>query len=222
MSTTAPAECAHVARASRRLAEEGLLIGTAGNVSLRFGDLVAVTPTGAVLAEVSAEDVTVVDLGGEIVAGRYAPTSELGLHLDVYRAYPAQAIVHTHAPKSTALACALDELPVLHYQQLLLGGPTPVVPFHPFGTPELAEAVREALRGKQCALMANHGAVALGATLDQAVEHTLLLEWACALYLDAASVGTPRALTTEQQTAVIEVALRTGYGTRKPLDSPGE
>ncbi|WP_330180300.1 class II aldolase/adducin family protein [Nocardia sp. NBC_01503] len=222
MSTTAPAECARVARASRRLAEEGLLIGTAGNVSLRFGDLVAVTPTGAVLAEVSAEEVTVVDLSGEIVAGRYAPTSELGLHLDVYRAYPARAIVHTHAPKSTALGCVLDELPVLHYQQLLLGGATPVVPFHPFGTQELAEAVREALRGKQCALMANHGAVALGATLDQAVEHALLLEWACALYLDAASIGTPRALTTAQQMAVIEVAMRTGYGTRKPLDSAGE
>ncbi|MRH87731.1 class II aldolase/adducin family protein [Nocardia sp. SYP-A9097] len=218
MSSTAPAECARVAQASRRLAEEGLLIGTAGNVSLRFGDLVAVTPTGAVLGEMSADDVTVVDLAGEIVAGRYAPTSELGLHLDVYHAYPARAIVHTHAPKSTALGCVLDELPVLHYQQLLLGGATPVVPFHPFGTPELAQAVREALRGKQSALLANHGAVALGASMEQAVENALLLEWACALYIDANAIGKPRPLSNEQQAAVIEVALRTGYGTRKPLD----
>ncbi|MEV6067759.1 class II aldolase/adducin family protein [Nocardia sp. NPDC052001] len=218
MSSPAPAESARVAAASRRLAEEGLLIGTAGNVSMRHGDLVSVTPTGAVLGEIDAADITVVDLDGGIVAGKYAPTSELGLHLDIYRAYPARAIVHTHAPKSTAVGCVLDELPVLHYQQLVLGGATPVVPFHPFGTPELATAVREALRGKQCALLANHGAIALGADLDQAVEYALLLEWACALYLDARTIGTPRPLTAEQQAAVIEVAWRTGYGTRKPLD----
>jgi L-fuculose-phosphate aldolase len=218
MITVAPAERARVAAASRRLAEEGLLIGTAGNVSLRVDDLVAVTPTGAVLAEITAEDITVVDLAGDIIAGDYAPTSELGLHLDIYRTYSTQAIVHTHAPKSTAIACVLDELPVIHYQQLHLGGPTPVVPFHPFGTTELADAVRNALPGKNAALLANHGAVTHGATLDQAVEYTLLLEWACALYLDAMTIGKPRTLSEEQQAAVVEVALRTGYGTRKSLE----
>ncbi|WP_405492235.1 class II aldolase/adducin family protein [Nocardia sp. NBC_00511] len=211
------AERAEIAAACRLLAEQGLLIGTAGNVSLRTEDLIAVTPTGAVLAEITADDITVVDPAGEIVGGRYAPTSELGLHLDIYRTYPAQAVVHTHAPKSTAVACALDELPVIHYQQLVLGGTTRVTPFFPFGTTELADAVREALRGKQSALLANHGAVTLGANLGQAVDNALLLEWACALYLDASRLGTPRVLTEQQQTAVLEVALRTGYGTRKPL-----
>lgn len=211
------AERAEIAAACRLLAAQGLLIGTAGNVSLRTEDLIAVTPTGAVLAEITADDITVVDPAGEIVGGRYAPTSELGLHLDIYRTYPAQAVVHTHAPKSTAVACALDELPVIHYQQLVLGGATPVTPFFPFGTTELADAVREALRGKQSALLANHGAVTLGANLGQAVDNALLLEWACALYLDASRLGTPRVLTEQQQTAVLEVALRTGYGTRKPL-----
>ncbi|WP_433192376.1 class II aldolase/adducin family protein [Nocardia sp. CA-107356] len=218
MTTIAPTECAKVATACLRLAGHGLLIGTAGNASLRFGDLVAITATGAVLAEATADDVTVVDLAGTVVAGRYAPTSELGLHLDIYRTYATQAIVHTHAPKATAIACVLDELPVIHYQQLLLGGATRVAPFHPFGSTELAEAVREALRGKQSALMANHGAVAVGASLDQAVESALLLEWACALYLDAMSIGRPRELSEQQQAAVVEVALRTGYGTRKPLE----
>ncbi|WP_330256343.1 class II aldolase/adducin family protein [Nocardia sp. NBC_00565] len=218
MTTIAPIERAEVAAACLRLAEQGLLIGTAGNVSLRFGDLVAITATGAVLAEVCADDVTVVDLAGTVVAGRYAPTSELGLHLDVYRAYATQAIVHTHAPKSTAIACVLDELPVIHYQQLLLGGSTKVAPFHPFGTAELADAVREALRGRQSALLANHGAVTLGMSMDKAVESALLLEWACALYLDAMALGTPRELSARQQAAVVEVALRTGYGTRKPLE----
>lgn len=217
MTTIAPAERAQVATACLRLAEQGLLIGTAGNVSLRVDDLVAITATGAVLAEVCADDVTVVDLAGTVVAGRYAPTSELGLHLDIYRTYATQAVVHTHAPKSTAIACVLDELPVIHYQQLLLGGSTKVAPFHPFGTAELADAVREALRGRQSALLANHGAVTLGASMDKAVESALLLEWACALYLDAMTLGTPRELSARQQAAVVEVALRTGYGTRKPL-----
>ncbi|WP_433684536.1 class II aldolase/adducin family protein [Nocardia sp. CA-119907] len=218
MTTIAPTECAQVAAACLHLAEHGLLVGTAGNASLRFGDLVAITATGAVLAEATVDDVTVVDLTGTVVAGRYAPTSELGLHLDIYRTYDTQAIVHTHAPRATAIACVLDELPVIHYQQLLLGGSTRVAPFHPFGTPELADAVREALRGRQSALMANHGAVTLGGSLDQAVESALLLEWACALYLDAMAIGKPRVLSEQQQAAVVEVALRTGYGTRKPLN----
>ncbi|WP_327099750.1 class II aldolase/adducin family protein [Nocardia vinacea] len=222
MTTIAPTERAEVAAACQRLAAQGLLIGTAGNVSLRCGDLVAVTATGAVLAEVIADDVTVVDLAGQVVAGRYAPTSELGLHLDVYRTYATQAVVHTHAPKATAIACVLDELPVIHYQQLLLGGATRVAPFHPFGTVELADAVRTALQGRQSALLANHGAVTIGASLDDAAESALLLEWACALYLDAMTIGRPRELTEQQQAAVVEVALRTGYGTRKPLDKDTE
>ncbi|UFS96415.1 class II aldolase/adducin family protein [Nocardia huaxiensis] len=208
---------ATVATASRRLAEAGLLIGTAGNVSVRVGDLVAVTATGVVLATATPDEVTVVDLAGEVITGDLAPTSELQLHLGIYRDFSTGAVVHTHAPKSTAIGLVLDELPVLHYQQLLLGGPTPVVPFHPFGTQELADAVRTALPGKQAALLANHGAVTLGTDLDQAVENALLLEWACTLHLDASIVGAPRPLTPAQQQAVLEVALRTGYGTPKPL-----
>ncbi|WP_067692616.1 class II aldolase/adducin family protein [Nocardia jejuensis] len=182
------------------------------------GGVVAITATGAVLAELTPEQVTLVDLDGTVIAGEFAPTSELQLHLGIYRTLPAKAIVHTHAPKSTAFGCVLDELPVLHYQQLVLGGETPVVPFHPFGTPELAAAVANSLStGKQATLLANHGAVTLGATLNQAVENALLLEWACALYLDAATLGTPRPLTPEQQQAVIAIALTTGYGSTKPL-----
>ncbi|QLY29998.1 class II aldolase/adducin family protein [Nocardia huaxiensis] len=216
MPTTQEARAA-VATASRRLADAGLLIGTAGNVSVQVGDLIAVTATGTTLATTTPAEVTVVDLSGSVVSGDLAPTSELQLHLGIYREFSTGAVVHTHAPKSTAIGLVLDELPVLHYQQLLLGGSTPVVPFHPFGTQQLADAVRTALPGKQAALLANHGAITHGATLDQAVENALLLEWACTLYLDAAIVGAPRPLTPVQQQAVLEVALRTGYGTPKPL-----
>src|SRR3712207_2552137 len=87
-----------VAAASRRLAAEGLVIGTAGNVSARAGDRVAISPTGAELATLQAHQVTVVDLGGQPVEGDLAPTSEIDLHLGVYHRYDAGAVVHTHAP----------------------------------------------------------------------------------------------------------------------------
>ncbi|GCD90764.1 class II aldolase/adducin family protein [Nocardioides sp. LS1] len=204
---------AAVAAAARRLAAEGLLIGTAGNVSARVGDLVAVTGTGVVLADCTPEDVTVVTLSGRVVEGTLVPSSELDLHLGVYAATGTSAVVHTHAPFATAVACVLDELPVLHYQQLLLGGPIRVAAYATFGTPELAALVREALVDRQAALMANHGSVAIGSSLAKAVDHALLLEWLAALHHRASALGTPRELTPAEQEAVIVAAIARQYGT---------
>lgn len=209
-----------VAAAARGLAAHGLLIGTAGNVSSRRGDVVAVTATGAVLAEATAREVTVVSLDGDLIEGDLAPTSELALHLGVLRAASPDrvaAVVHTHAPCATALSLVLDELPVIHYQQLLLGGALRVAPFHAFGTTALAGAVGTALEGRLAALMANHGAVALGSTLAGAVENALLVEWLSELYLRARTAGIPRALDAEQQHDVIASAERLGYGATKPV-----
>jgi L-fuculose-phosphate aldolase len=207
-----------VAAGSRQLAAEGLLIGTAGNVSMRTGDQIAVTATGVTLAAAGPEHVTVVDLDGTSAAGDLAPTSELLLHLGIYRRFGAGAVVHTHSPMATALTLVADELPCVHYQLLPLGGAIRVAPFAVFGTTELAERVLTALDGKTAALMANHGAVTFAPTLDQAVEQALVLEWACGLYLRAAAVGAPRTLSTEQQHAVIAAALARGYGTTRRVD----
>ena len=93
------AEREQVADASRRLAAEGLVLGTAGNVSVRGEDgLVAISPTGAVLKSLDPEQVSVIDEEGNLVDGELEPTSELDLHLGVYRRYDAGAVVHTHAP----------------------------------------------------------------------------------------------------------------------------
>ncbi|MET9504868.1 class II aldolase/adducin family protein [Streptomyces sp. NPDC006259] len=210
-------ERAAVADACRRLAAEGLLIGTAGNVSVRVGDRVAVTATGAVLGRITADQVTVVDLDGAIVAGTLRPTSELELHLGVYHRYGTGAVVHTHAPMATAVSCVLDELPCIHYQLLALGGTVRVAPYATFGTPELAASVLDALDGRGAALMANHGAVTHAPTLEQAVEHALLLEWACGVYRHAAAMGRPRVLDEGRQLAVIEAALARDYGTTHPV-----
>jgi L-fuculose-phosphate aldolase len=207
-----------VAAACRRLAAEGLLVGTAGNVSARDGDRVAISATGAVLADATVEHVSVVDLDGRVVDGDLEPTSELDLHLGVYRRYDAGAVVHTHAPMATALSCVLDrELPCVHYQMLLLGGTVRVAPYATFGTPELAESVLDALDGRTGALMANHGAITHAADLDGAVELSLLLEWACTVYWRAAALGAPRTLDEGQRQAVVEAAVERGYGKTKPV-----
>jgi L-fuculose-phosphate aldolase len=207
-----------VAATSRRLAAEGLVLGTAGNVSARSGDDVAITPTGAVLAELEPEQVSVVGLDGQQVDGDLAPTSELDLHLGVYRRYDTGAVVHTHAPMATALSCVLeDELPCVHYQMLLLGGTVPVAPYETFGTPKLASSVLDALEGCSAALMANHGAIVHAQDLDAALELSLLLEWACTVYWRAAAIGEPRVLGAEQREAVVAAALSRNYGTTHPV-----
>lgn len=202
-----------VAAAARRLAERGLVLGTAGNVSARAGSLVAVTPTGASLENLSAGDVTLVDLDGQHIDGELRPTSELELHLGVYRRYGAGAVVHTHAPYATALSCVLEELPVVHYQMLLFGGSVKVAPYATFGSHELAELTLEALADRNVALMANHGAIAYAADVEQAVEQSLLLEWACTVYWRAAAIGTPNVLDSDQRRAVVESVMERAYGT---------
>jgi L-fuculose-phosphate aldolase len=205
-----------LAAASRRLAAEGLVVGTAGNLSARRDDRVAITPTGAALASLEPEQVSVVDLEGQVVDGELEPTSELGLHLGVYSRYDAGAVVHTHAPMATALSCVVDELPCVHYSMLLLGGSVPVAPYATFGTPELAEAVLDALEGHTAALMANHGAIVYGPGVHAATEASLLLEWACTVYWRASALGKPRVLDEEEQGAVITAAAERGYGTTRP------
>jgi L-fuculose-phosphate aldolase len=204
--------------ACHRLAGEGLLIGTAGNVSVRSGRHVAVTATGVVLGQATSDQVTVVDLDGNVVAGTLEATSELELHLGIYQRYGAGAVVHTHSPQATAVSLVLDELPCVHYQQLALGGSVRVAPFAVFGTGELAEQVITALEGKSAALMANHGAVVYGPTLDAAVDNALLLEWACGLYRRAATIGTPRVLDADHQAAVVSAAVRRGYGSTRRIE----
>jgi L-fuculose-phosphate aldolase len=212
-----------VAAASRRLAAERLVLGTAGNVSARVDDdLVAITPTGAVLATLEPEQVSVVELeSGRLVEGELEPTSEIDLHLGVYRRYGAGAVVHTHAPWATAVACARDELPCVHYQMLLLGGSVRVAPYRTFGTPELAESVLDALDGRTAALMANHGALNYSGDVDAAVDAALLLEWACEVFWRASALGEPRTLGEEQQQAVIEAVSRRSYGTTRRADGDG-
>ena len=204
-----------LASACRRLAAEGLVIGSAGNVSVREGDHVAVTPTGGAFEDLTAADMAVIALDGEQVHGPHPPTSETALHLALYERLGAGAVVHTHAPVATALSCVVEEVPPVHYGMLMFGGSLRVARYATFGTPELAEAVVEALEGRTAALMQNHGAVAYGHDLGTALETALLTEWACRVYWTARAVGEPRALTDGDLQDVAEMVQRIGYGRRR-------
>ena len=206
-----------VAEVSRRLASSGMVPATAGNVSVRVGDLVAITPTGASLAELTAAQVAVVDLDGRLVQGGLEPSSELPLHVGIYREHDAGAIVHTHAPACTAVASVRDELPCIHYAMLGFGGAVPVAPYATYGSAELAANVVAALAGRSATLMASHGAITYGPTLAKAFEAMELLEWACDLYLRTLPLGEPRILTAEQTAAVVTTSRQRQYGTIKPV-----
>jgi L-fuculose-phosphate aldolase len=220
-------ERAALAAAGRRLAERGLVIGTSGNLSARHGDLVAVTPTGGVIGDLTAEQMTVISLrDGTVVDGGLAPTSEVPMHLAVYRATGAAAITHTHATTSTAIGLIADEIPLVHYTMLNLGGAVRVADYACYGTDRLAELVVAALEYKQAALLRNHGSIAVGSSLAKAVDNLELVEWAAqtyhqALLASAVTGRAPRELTRAEQEEVITVALSTDYGTTKKI-TPGD
>jgi L-fuculose-phosphate aldolase len=199
----------------QELSRAGLVVGTAGNVSVRSGDLVAVSPSGLRYAELTPELVGVHRLDGTAVEAPLRPTSELPLHLAIYAARPeVGAIVHTHSPAATALSTLVDEIPPVHYYVAMFGGPVIVAPYATYGTEELARNVVEALRDRTGCLMGNHGAVTVGPDLMSAHDKSGYLEWLCDVYLRASSAGSPRLLPAAEIDAV--GAKMAGYGQRPP------
>ena len=195
---------------SRRMAGDGLAVGTSGNVSVRTGDLIAITPTGVAYDDLTAADVCLVDLDGAPVDARLRPSSEVPMHTAVYRATDAGAVVHTHPLHATALSTLLDELPPVHYLIAQLGGPVRVAPYAPYGTEELARLGVEGLAGRTAVILANHGATTYGAHLEQAYTRSVYLEWLCRLWSEARKLGEPRLLDADQiEAARIAFA---GYG----------
>jgi L-fuculose-phosphate aldolase len=209
---------AAVVDAGARLAARGLVVGTGGNLSVRVDDRVLITPTGMALGALRPEQLTVVDLDGSVLSGEFAPTSELPLHLMVYRSTGATAVAHAHALSSIAVGAVLDVLPAIHYTTLLLGGEVRVAPYATFGSEKLAKSVTAALEGRAAALMRNHGSVAHGSDLEQACDRLELLEWLADAYLRAATLGTPQTLSDADLLDVLTTAKATGYGSTRPAE----
>jgi L-fuculose-phosphate aldolase len=177
--------------ACRRMRATGLVVATAGNVSVRAGDLVAISPSGLDYDDLTPDLVGVHRLDGAPVQAPLRPSTEMPLHLAVYRETDAAAVVHTHAPASTALSVVIEEIPPAHYYTALFGGPVRVTPYARFGSAELAAAVAAALADRRAALMANHGAVCVGDSLGSALDLAAYLEYVCDVQLRAMATGLP-------------------------------
>ena len=200
---------------SARLLADGLAVGSAGNLSVRCGGLVAITPSGIGYDEMRPADVAVISLDGTEVDAPEVPSSETPMHLAVYANSQARAVVHTHSPEVIALSSARDELPAIHYAITSLGGPVRVAPYLRFGSGGLAAAAVAALAGRRAAILRNRGAVCHGRTLAQAYQNALLLEWLARIYRLAQCYGEPATLSEADLDEVTAEARRRGYGTRR-------
>jgi L-fuculose-phosphate aldolase len=216
----------HAARAqlvsySARLLDDGLAVGSAGNMSVRAGDIVAITPSGVSYAEMRPQDVCLVAMDGtELPDGAgpgngETPSSETPMHLAIYAATKAAAVVHTHSPEVVALSASRQELPAIHYAITGLGGPVRVAPYVRFGSAGLAEAAVAALDGRSAVILRNHGAVTYGRSLAQAYDRALLLEWLARTYRLALSYGEPSILSAAELDEVTAESRRRRYGERR-------
>jgi L-fuculose-phosphate aldolase len=181
----------------RQLAAGGLIAGQDGNLSVRLGpDRVLVTPSGLIKSLVTAADMVQVDRSGRRRRGRRNPTSELDLHLRILSRRPdVGAVVHAHPPAATGFAVAGEAIPANLLPELIfLVGRVPIVPYGTPGTPELGDRVEPYLAEHDALLLANHGAVTMGRTLDQAWIRMESLEHAARIIVAARAVGRPRPL----------------------------
>jgi L-fuculose-phosphate aldolase len=192
---------AALAAAGRAVADGGLVIGTAGNLSVRDGETMLITPRGTRLGEVGP--CVRVRLSDGAVLDGAGPSSETPLHRAVYAATDARAIVHTHSRFATVMSTLVGELPPVHYVTTAFGGSVRVAPYGTFGSDQLAANVAAALRGRRAALLANHGAVTIGETIDVAVDLALQLEWLAEVAYHATLAGNPSRLDGEQLDAVV-------------------
>lgn len=190
---------AEVAQTALDLLTTGLIVNTSGNVSIRMGEHVVITPSGRDYRLLTPRDIAVLDLKGDVVDAEMLPSSETPLHLAVYESNPdVTAIVHVHSVYATAVSTILDQLPTIHYQMTDLGGAVPVAPYRTFGTDELAEVTSRALQGRSAVIMKNHGSLTTADTLHKALGRCVTLEWCSKVYLKALSGGTPNILSADE------------------------
>ena len=199
---------------SRRLCELGLNRGTSGNASVRDGSGFLVTPTGMTVEAMTPHDMVWMSFDGK-VQGERQPSSEWRFHRDILQARPeVDAVIHTHAMFATTLACLHREIPPFHYMIAVAGGDTiRCAPYALFGSQALSDAALAALRDRRACLLANHGMIAVGGDLEQALAIAVEVETLCEQYWRALQAGEPVLLTAEQMAEVMEQFK--GYGSWK-------
>jgi L-fuculose-phosphate aldolase len=194
---------AGVVRAAQAMDQAGFAPSKSGNVSCRYRDGALITPSGLPYARMQPEDIVEIDLQGQVRSGAGKPSSEWPFHTSIYRARAdAQAVVHTHSPKATALSCARRGLPAFHYMIALAGGAdVRCAEYATFGTQELADNAVRALDGRKAVLLANHGVIAIAATPDSALTIAAEIENLAGQYLALLQAGLEPVILDEAEMA---------------------
>lgn len=195
-----------VIETARAMANDGLSVGTSGNVSCRWDDGMLVTPSGVPYDDLVPGDIVFVASDGTWRETRRKPSSEWRFHLAAFQARPDDgAVVHCHSLNATALACAHKPIPAFHYMVAVAGGTDiPLVPYATFGTATLAAGIAAALRTRKAALMANHGQIACGRTLTDALDLAQEVENLAAQYVKVLELGEPKLLSGDEMDRVIK------------------
>jgi L-fuculose-phosphate aldolase len=206
----------HLLSTYAELENKGLNQGTAGNCSVRCtdGDHFLITPSALTIRQMTPRTMVKLHLSGDVV-GKGKPSSEWRFHRDIYMARPeVGAVVHTHSVAATALACLRSDIPAFHYMVAIAGG-TDIrcADYELFGTQALSSAILRALKGRKACLMANHGLVALGASLSQALSLAQEVETLAQQYLAAKHAGDPVILSRKQMQSVSKQFEEYGYKT---------
>ena len=193
-----------LARTAARVAKSGLSPQLSGNISARSGDGFLITPSGMAFDGLKPADLVALKAEGA-PAGRRSPSSEWQMHQAIYAARPdVAAIVHAHSPFATALACVHREIPPFHYMVAVTGAErVPVAKYATFGTEALAKNVVDALGQGYACLIANHGAIAAGRSLEHAYRIAWEVETLAAQYARAVQLGVPRLLDKAEMRRVI-------------------
>jgi L-fuculose-phosphate aldolase len=206
-----------VVDAGRVMVEQGLTLGTWGNVSVRDSEtgLIYVSPSGIPYLEIQVEDIVVLDSAQKIVDGTRVPSIEGGMHIAVYNAREdLNAVVHSHPLYSSVLGCNGMELPGMSEDFVQIVGDKIICSEYALpGSPELARNVVEALGSYNAVLLPNHGTLCAGEDMKQALLISQLVEKTAHIYIMAKSIGTPR-LIAEEHVKAMQFFARNLYGQR--------
>jgi L-fuculose-phosphate aldolase len=196
-----------VVNAVKYLASLGINGPTSGNISLRINSGFLITPSGIDYKYLRPEKMVILgNTGVNKIPVGIKPSSEWRIHKDIYDVRPEVcAIVHTHSEKATALSCLRREIPSFHYMVALAGGYNiRCAPYATFGTQRLSDLTIEALEDRYACLLSNHGTLALGLTLPNAVNMAIEVESLAAQYLSALSISEPELLSKKEMINIVE------------------
>lgn len=187
-----------------KMNEEGINQGTSGNVSVRTPEGFLMTASGIPYKKMKPEHIVEMDLKGGYI-GEYLPSTEWRMHMDIFKARPeANAVVHTHSIYATALSCLRKDIPAFHYMIGIAGGTTlRCASYAEYGTQALSDAMLKAMKDRQACLLANHGQIAFGDDLDNALWRAGEVETLCHQYWAALQAGKPVILSDKLMTTVL-------------------